>query len=360
MKRRDFIKNSGTALAVGAVSTLAAPAVIAQSKKVFELKMVTTWPPGFIPLHPAAERLAKNIEIATGGRIKIKVYAGGELVPPLEAFSAVSQGAADMAHSTPLYWAGKVPSANWFAGVPFGMNREMLGAWFYKGDGLKLFEEAYLPHNLVPRLVGNTGIQVTGWFNKKINSLEDVKGLKIRIGGLGGKVYAKLGASVVLLPGSEIFTSMEKGVIDAVEWTNPMMDERFNLHKVAKYCYYPGWQEPGTQAEAMFNKKVYDSFGPELQNIVDMVCFSEEKLLSADGDAANGPALARLKKGGSQFLPLPDDVMVALRKTAKETVEEEAAKDPFATKVHQNYMAFKESMMPWSEISEKEYYNRVM
>ena len=360
MKRRDFIRNSGTALAAGAVSTLAAPAVLAQAPQTFNLKMVTTWPAGMLPMDGAVKRLAQNIEIATGGRIKIKVYSAGELVPPLEVFSAVSQGAADMGHATPFYWAGKIPSASWFSAVPFGMNREQIYTWLYAGDGMKLYEEAYAPHQIVPRPSGNTGVQAAGWFNKKIDSVKDFQGLKIRIAGLGGKVYAKLGASVVLIPGSEVFTSMEKGVIDAVEWTGPAMDERFNLHKVAKYCYYPGWHEPGTLLETLFNKKVYDSFGPELQKIVDMVCMAENTMYMVDNDFANSQAIVRLKAAGSEYLPFSDDVMAAARKAAAETMDEEAAKDPLALKVHKSYTAFKESMKGWSDLSEKQFFTRNM
>lgn len=358
MERRDFIKNTGTALAVGAASTIAAPVVLAQSTQTFNLKMVTTWPAGMEPMDTSLKRLVKNIETATGGRIKIKVFSAGELVPPLEVFSAVSQGAADIGHATPFYWAGKIPCASWFSAVPFGMNRDQMYAWLYAGEGLKLYEEAYGPHQIVPRPSGNTGVQAAGWFNKEIKTVDDFKGLKIRIAGLGGKVYAKLGASVVLIPGSEIYTSMEKGVIDAVEWTGPAMDERFNLQKVAKYCYHPGWHEPGTLLETLFNKKVYDSFGPELQKIVDMVCMAENINYLADNDYANNTAVTRLEKAGAKFMSFSDDVLEAARKASMEALNEEAAKDPLATKVHKSYMAFKDQMKPWSNLSEKEFYTK--
>ncbi len=257
MERRDFLKKAGmtAAGALAATAGLAAcaqekqeeakapeakaPAV--QAKKTHEWKMVTTWPPNLPVLQTGAERFAKRVEEATGGQLKIQVFAGGELVPPLGVFDAVSEGTVECGSGAAYYWAGKVPAAQWFAAVPFGFNAQGINAWFYSGGGLQLWEEVYAPFNVIPRPQGNTGVQMGGWFRKDMNTIDDYKGLKMRIPGLGGKVISKAGGTVVLLPGGEIFTSLERGVIDATEWVGPMHDLRMGFYKAAKNYYYHGW-----------------------------------------------------------------------------------------------------------------------
>ena len=254
MKRREFLKKAGVgAAAAVAVASGIAPFVHAGPKKV-KWKMVTTWPPKLPYLQTGAKRFAKRVEELSGGNFKIRVYAGGELVPPFQSFEAVSKGTVEAGSAAAYYWAGKEPATQWFAAVPFGLNAQGMAAWFWGGEGLKLWEEVYAEFGLVPRPAGNTGVQMGGWFNKKINSIADYKGLKMRIPGLGGKVVAKAGGTVVLTPGGEIFTNLERGVIDATEWVGPLHDQIMGFYKVAKYYYYPGWHEPGTTLENFFNK----------------------------------------------------------------------------------------------------------
>jgi len=233
MKRRDFLKKAGLGAAAIAATTVSAPAVLAQKK--YSWKMVTTWPPGLPVLQEGCERLAKRVGELTDGRLKIQVFAAGELVPAFESFQAVSDGTVEVGSGAAYYWAGKEPASQWFAAVPFGMNAQGMAAWFHGGDGLKLWEETYAPFNLIPRPGGSTGVQMGGWFNKKINTIDDFKGLKMRIPGLGGKVVAKAGGTVVLTPGGEIFTNLERGVIDATEWVGPYHDLRLGLYQAAKY-----------------------------------------------------------------------------------------------------------------------------
>lgn len=209
-------------------------------------KMVTTWPKNFPGVGTGAEFLAKNINEMAGGRLEVKVYAAGELVPALEVFDAVSRGTAQMGHGASYYWKGKVPAAQFFTTVPFGLTPQEFNAWIYYGGGLALWEEIYEPFGLIPMPAGNPGAQMGGWFNKEINSLEDFKGLKMRMPGIGGEVLKKLGASPINLPGSEIFTALQSGTIDATEWVGPYNDLAFGLYKAAKYYYYPGWHEPGS------------------------------------------------------------------------------------------------------------------
>jgi len=358
MERRDFLKKTGVAAAAAVAGTaLSAPSVLAK-EKTFRWKMVTTWPPGLPVLQTGAERFAKRLEEVTGGRIKIQVFAGGELVPPLGVFDAVSDGTVEVGSGAAYYWAGKVPAAQWFASVPFGLNPQGINAWFYGGGGLKLWEEVYAPFNVIPRPQGNTGVQMGGWFRKEMNTIEDYKGLKMRIPGLGGKVVAKAGGTVVLLPGGEIFTSLERGVIDATEWVGPMHDLRMGFYKAAKYYYYPGWHEPGTCLEVIFNKKAYESLPKDLQAAVDAVAMETNMWSLCEFESGNGAALQELiTKHKVNLVKFPDQLLDDLRKLAKETMEEEAKKDAMSAKVHEAFKKFKKQVGTWGSVSEQPYYD---
>jgi TRAP-type mannitol/chloroaromatic compound transport system substrate-binding protein len=357
MNRRDFLKKTGTATAATiAAGAVAAPAVLAQ--KTINWKMVTTWPPNLPVLQTGAERFAKRVGEASDGRLKIHVYAANELVPALGVFDAVSSGTVEVGSGASYYWAGKVPAAQWFASVPFGLNPQGINAWFYSGGGLKLWEEVYAPFNLIPRPQGNTGVQMGGWFRKEMNTIEDYKGLKMRIPGLGGKVIAKAGGTVVLLPGGEIFTSLERGVIDATEWVGPMHDLRMGFYKAAKYYYYPGWHEPGTCLEVMFNKQKYEALPKDLQMIIDAVAMETNLWSLSEFEAGNGAALQTLiAEHKVDLRKFPDDLLDSLRKLAKETMEEEADKDAMSRKVHEAFKKFKEQVGIWGSVSENAYYN---
>jgi TRAP-type mannitol/chloroaromatic compound transport system substrate-binding protein len=374
MERRDFLKKAGMT-AAGALATTAGLAACAQekqeeakapepkaaampAKKTFEWKMVTTWPPNLPVLQTGAERFAKRVEEATGGQLKIQVFAGGELVPPLGVFDAVSEGTVECGSGAAYYWAGKVPAAQWFAAVPFGFNAQGINAWFYSGGGLELWEEVYAPFNVIPRPQGNTGVQMGGWFRKDMNTIDDYKGLKMRIPGLGGKVISKAGGTVVLLPGGEIFTSLERGVIDATEWVGPMHDLRMGFYKAAKNYYYPGWHEPGTCLEVMFNKKAYESLPVELQQTIDAVAAETNMWSLSEFEAGNGAALQKLISDHNvNLVRFPEELLADLRTLAKETLEEEADKDPMSRKVHEAFKKFKAQVGVWGSVSENAYYN---
>jgi len=355
MKRRDFLKKAGLGTAAAVASTAVnAPAILA--KKTYRWKMVTTWPPKLPVLQEGCERLAKRIGEVSDGRLQIQVFAAGELVPALGIFDAVSQGTVEIGSGASYYWAGKAPAAQWFAAVPFGMNAQGLAAWFHGGDGLKLWEEVYAPFNLIPRPGGSTGVQMGGWFNKKINSIKDYKGLKMRIPGLGGKVVSKAGGTVVLLPGGEIFTS----VIDATEWVGPLHDLRMGFYQAAKYYYYPGWHEPGTYLEYFFNKKAYESLPKDLQYIIDVTCMENEHWVLSQFDARNGAALQELiTKHKVELVKFPDEVLNDLRKLADEVVAEEAAKDAMSTKVNDAFKKFQKVVGTWGSVSEDAYYDLI-
>lgn len=359
MNRRNFLTKAGISAAAVAATTVNPPAVLAQKK--YRWKMVTTWPPKLPVLQEGCERLAKRVNELSGGRLQIQVFAAGELVPPFGSFEAVSNGTVEVGSGASYYWAGKEPATQWFAAVPFGMNAQGMSAWFHAGDGLKLWEETYAPFNLVPRPGGSTGVQMGGWFNTKIQSLADYKGLKMRIPGLGGKVIAKAGGTVVLLPGGEIFTSLERGVIDATEWVGPLHDLRMGFYQAAKFYYYPGWHEPGTYLEYFFNKKAYDGLPKDLQHILDAACAESEVWVLSQFDGQNGAALQTLiNKHKVEMIKFPDAVLTGLLKLAEEVRQEEAAKSPMAKKVNDSFSRFQQVVGSWGSISEKAYYNNIV
>jgi TRAP-type mannitol/chloroaromatic compound transport system substrate-binding protein len=354
MKRRTFLKKAGVGAVAGAATLAKAPAVLAQ--KTYNWKMVTTWPPHFPVLGEGADHLAKWIEEMTDGRIKIHVYGGGELIPALECFDAVSQGTVEMGHGASYYWAGKVPAAQFFAAVPFGFNAQQINSWFYGGGGLDLWREVYAPFNLVPFPAGNTGVQMGGWFRKEINTMDDFKGLKMRIPGLGGKVLAKAGANVINVAGGEIYTNLDRGVIDATEWVGPYHDLKMGFYKAAQYYYYPGWHEPGTCLECFINKKVWDELPKDLQNIIYTALMRENLWTLAEFDAKNGDALKELvDQHGVKLKKFPDVVLKGLMKLSGEVLEEAAAADPATRKVYEAFKAFRAKIEPWTDVSERAY-----
>ncbi|MFW5451080.1 MAG: TRAP transporter substrate-binding protein [Methylophagaceae bacterium] len=326
------------------------------ASKTYNWKMVTTWPPGFPVLQEGAERFAQNINDMSNGRLAIKVYAGGELIPPLQTFDAVSQGTVEMGHGSAYYWAGKVPEAQFFSTVPFGMTARGMNAWLYDGGGLELWREVYKPFHVVPFPLGNTGVQMGGWFNKEINSLEDIKGLKMRIPGLGGKVFAKAGGNPVLLAGSEVYTALERNTIDATEWIGPFHDQRLGLYRAAEHYYYPGWHEPGTVLELTINQRAWDSLPADLQAIVTNAAMAENGRMFSEMEQKNLSALQELKdRPKVKIHRFPDDVLAKLRVLTDETLAEEAATNSEFKRIYDAYQAFREQNDAWSDISENAY-----
>jgi TRAP-type mannitol/chloroaromatic compound transport system substrate-binding protein len=360
--RRDFIKTASVAaVAAGSASLLScgdqktnnSPAVI--TGKTYEWKMVTAWPPKFPILGEYAEKLARWIETMSQGRMKIQVYGGGELVPALEVFDAVSQGVAEMGHSAAYYWAGKVPAAQFYTSVPFGLNTMQMNAWLYDGGGLDLWTELYGKFNLVPFPAGNTAGQMGGWFNKEINSLNDLKGLKIRMPGLGGKVITKAGATSILSPGGELYTNLERGVIDALEWISPYHDQLMGFDKIAKYYYFPGWQEPTGTLELMVNKSAYDDLPDDLKEIIKISSAASNAMMLAVFNAKNAEYYIKMKNENIQFREWPEEILNKLKEYSVEVLEEMASGDPMSKKIYDSYKKFKDDIYAWTEISERNY-----
>jgi TRAP-type mannitol/chloroaromatic compound transport system substrate-binding protein len=359
MERRRFIvKAGGVLVAAGATTAVSAPNVIAQPR--VQWRMPTFWSPANDVLMGNAQKFAKMVEEMSAGRFKIQVFAAGELMPAPGVFDACSQGTVEMYNAAAYYWPGKEPAVQWFTAMPFGLNPQGTYAWYYFGDGLKLWEETYAPFNLIPRPSASTGPQMMGWFRKKINSTADLKGLKMRIPGLGGKVYAKFGTSVVLLPPGEIYTALERGVIDAAEWVGPHDDLKMGFQQAARYYYYPGWHEPGTTGEFVFNKKAYDGLPVEFRRILDYTSQALNTVEFMEYFYRNSVGLQKLKsdhKGKIEIVKLDDATLKEIKKVALEVNKEESEKSPMAKKVHASYTKFQSIVGEWSEISEGSYYS---
>lgn len=355
MKRRDFIRKVGTGSLLGGALLPAVASHAARSAQ-FKWKMVTTWPKNFPGLGTGANYLAKLIGEMSGGRIHVKVYGAKELVPAFEIFDAVSRGTAEMGHGAAYYWKGKSEAAQFFAAVPFGLTAQEMNAWLYHGGGMDLWREVYAPFGLVPAASGNTGVQMGGWFNKTINSVADLQGLKMRIPGLGGEVLRRAGGTPVNLPGGEIFTSLQSGAIDATEWVGPYNDLAFGLYKAAKHYYYPGWHEPGTTLECFVNQKAYDALPKDLQSIVTHACRVANQDMLAEYTARNNTALETLVDEHKVDLRrFPEDVLTKLRSLSDEVVAEVANKDPLSKRVYVSYRKFRDQVLAWHRISEQAY-----
>ncbi|NOQ13426.1 MAG: twin-arginine translocation signal domain-containing protein [Methyloprofundus sp.] len=352
MKRRDFINKAGVG-AVAAGGALLAPGVV-HAKAKYKWKMVTAWPKNFPGLGTGANLLAKMINEMSGGRIKVKVYGANELVPAFEVFDAVSKGTAQMGHSGAYYWKGKSEATQFFSAVPFGLTAQEMNAWLYYGGGMELWRELYAPFNLIPAAAGNSGVQMAGWFNREIKTVEDLKGLKMRIPGLGGEVLRRAGGTTVNIPGGELFTSLQSGALDATEWVGPYNDLAFGFYKVAKYYYYPGWHEPGSTMEAIINKQAFNELPADLQSIVMAACKAVNMDMLSDYTAKNNQALDTLvNKHGVKVMPLPDDVLRKLKQISNEVVLELANKDPVAKKIYTSFSQFRGQVSQWSTLSEQ-------
>lgn len=326
--------------------------------KVYQWKMITTWPKNLPGLGTAPERMAERLRVMSNGRLDIKVYGAGELVGPFEVFDSVSQGTAEMGHGAAYYWRGKLPIAAMFATVPFGMNAQEMNGWLNYGGGNELWRELYEPFGLVPFAAGNTGVQMAGWFNKEINSLEDLQGLKMRIPGLGGEVLKRAGGIPVSLPGGEIYTSLQTGVIDATEWVGPYNDLAFALHTVAQYYYYPGWHEPGPTLEAIVNKEAWDSLPKDLQVMIEVAAQATNDDMLSEFTARNNASLRTLiDEHGVELRRLPDDVITALNEAALEVVSEAAKTDEISQRIYDSYMTFLKDVREYHDVSEKAYIN---
>ena len=331
--------------------------VLSEQQK-FEWKMVTAWPKNFPGLGSAPENFASMINKMSNGRLTVRVYGGGEIVPALEVFSAVSQGTAEMGHAAAYYWKGKIPSSPFFTSVPFGLTAQEMNGWLHYGGGLQLWREAYAPFNVIPFAGGNTGVQMAGWFNREINSVADIKGLKMRIPGVGGEVLSRVGGTAVTLPGSELYTSLQTGVIDATEWVAPYNDIALGLPEVAKYYYYPGWHEPGPTLELLINKTAFETLPEDLQTMVEVAARYANQDMLDEYTARNNASLIDLEQNYNvELRRLPDDVIRALHRASDDYLKEMAEQDAMAAKVYKSWKAYADGVKNYHHISEQAYIN---
>ncbi len=325
--------------------------------KTYRWNMVTTWPPNFPVLGEGCNLFADWVSQMSGGQLTIKVYGGGELIPALEAFDAVSSGTAEIASGASYYWAGKNAALQFFASFPFGLNAQQMNAWLYSAGGQELWEEVYAPFNIQPFPGGNTGVQMAGWFNRDIETAEDLKGLKMRIPGLGGKVLKEAGGTVILSPGGEIYTNLERGVIDAAEWIGPYHDYKMGFHQIARNYYYPGWHEPGSTLEIIMNKLKYDSLPGHLKEVLKTACARLNMWMLSEFEAKNAEYLEIIEQEGNvNIAPLPQPVLEKLKTLAAGIIDDMAEKDPLSKKVFTSIRAFKKRMRPWGRMTEESFY----
>ena len=321
--------------------------------KTYKWRLVTSWPKNYPGLGMAPERIADLVEEMSNGQMQITVYGAGEQVPAFGVFDAVSSGSHQMGHSGGYFWKGKVPAAQFFTSVPFGLTADEINAWVNRGGGLELWREIYEPFNIYPIPAGNTGTQMFGWFNKEINSLEDVKGLKMRIPGIGGEVLKEAGGIPVTLPGGELFTALQTGVIDATEWVGPYNDLTFGFHQAAKYYYYPGWHEPGPMLELLINMDAWNSLPKHLQVIIETATKAVNQDTLDEYLARNNQALTELVEvHGVELRKLPDDVIEEFRAISNEILSDLAEEDEVIGKVYDSYIEFKNNVTEYHKISE--------
>lgn len=356
IRRRHLLQGGAAAGAVAAATTLAAPA-IAQGK--VEWKMVTTWPKNFPGQGTGAVRFAESVGAATDGRLTIKVYAAGELVPPFESFDAITRGAADCMHASPYYWPNKSKALMFYSTVPYGLTTGEQEAWMQFGGGQQIWDKIYDGFGLIGWHCGSTGVQMAGWFNKEITGPDSVKGMKMRIPGLGGEALKKMGMTVINLPGGEIFAALQSGAIDATEWVGPYNDLAFGFYKVAKYYYWPGMHEPGTQIEFTADKKKFQALPKDVQQIL-LACIRQENLtLTAEFSARNGQALETLiKTHNVQLKRLPNEFLSAYGTAVGEVIQEmRETGDALTKETIESLLKARRELTAWNRIAEQGFMN---
>ena len=351
MKRREFLKVGAAGMAA---SALAAPAV-AQSMLEVKWRLTASWPKSLDTIYGACETFAKAVAEATDNRFQVQPFAAGEIVPALQVLDAVQNGTVEMGHSAMYYYIGKDPTWALFCAVPFGLNGRQQNAWFYDGDGTKLMDEFGKKSNVYPLVGGNTGAQMGGWFRKEIKTVDDLKGLKFRIGGWAGKTLQKLGVVPQQIAGGDIYPALEKGTIDAAEWVGPYDDEKLGFHKVAPYYYYPGWWEGGTALHFLINQAKWNELPKNYQAIVIAAAGFANVEMTGRYDARNPAALKRLIAAGTQLRPFPQPVMEACLKASNEVNAETAATNADYKKVLDSMQAFRNDEVLWWQVAEYTY-----
>ena len=336
---------------------LASKRINFNSNKKIVMKLATSWPAHFPIMGVGVERFAKRVYDISSGSIEIKLYPKNTLVPALAVFDACSSGQIDAFHSGPYYWKGKNSAFSLYSGTPFGFTAEEISSWMLFGGGLELWREQYGKYNLYPFMGGNTNIQMGGWFRKPINSLQDMQGLKMRVPGLGGEVFAKLGVNPILLPAGEIYTSLERGVIDATEWVGPALDIKMGFYKVAPY-YYGGWHEPGSILELTLNKKFWNKLSSEQQAMIEVAANEMNANMTYEFHAENIKALDKLRDLDVKMMQYPKDVIKAAQSALEDVIDELSLKNNDFEEVYTSIEKHLSLSKTWSDVSLKYYLNQ--
>jgi TRAP-type mannitol/chloroaromatic compound transport system substrate-binding protein len=356
MKRREFLKKAG----VAAASATLAPLMFANAQRSrFRFEMVTSWPVALDTIYGGATNTARFLREMTDGDVDIEVFPAGAQVGGFEVYDAVSSGAFDFGHTASYYYVGKDPSHGFFTSVPFGFNAQQINAWFYDGNGLALWNELNARDNLIAFPAGNTGVQMGGWFNKEINTPDDIIGTSMRIPGLGGQVFTRAGGNTQAIPGGEIFLALERGTVDAAEWVGPYDDEILGLHRAARYYYAPGWHEPGPTLGTYVNLETYNSLPADVQNAIQTASAAANVTMLSQYESRNGAALARLIAGGVQPRRFPQSVLQRLEGAMNELHDINSANNPFYARVLEDFIAFRDDIRGWSETSEYAFHSYV-
>ena len=355
MERRSFLKKAAAG-AAGAAAVTAAPA-IAQTSPTITWRLASSFPKTLDTIYGAAEMISKRVADITEGRFQIRVSAAGEIVPPLAVADAVQQGTVECCHTAPYYFVGKDPAFAFGTAVPFGLNARQQNAWKYYGGGNEAMALLYKDYGFVSFPAGNTGVQMGGWYRKEIKSVADIKGLKMRIGGLAGQVLAKMGAVPQQLPGGEIYQALERGTLDAAELVGPYDDEKLGFNNVAKYYYYPGWWEGGPELSLFVNEKKWAELPKHYQAALEAACAEANVHMMAKYDAKNPEALRTLVRGGTLVRAFPRPVMEAALKAANELYDELSAKSPHWKRIYAEWRKFRAEQFLWFRFAEAGYDN---
>jgi len=348
MQRRQLLKHAGLA---GILAAGTAPAVVHGAEKI-RWRLASSFPKVLDTIYGAADTFANKVSEMTGGNFQISVHPGGELMPAFGVLDGAQQGTVECAHTAPYYFFGKDEAFAFDCTIPFGLNARQTNAWMYDGNGLKLMREFYAGYNIVNFPMGNTGAQMGGWYRKRITGLDDIKGLKMRIGGFGGRVLEKIGGVPQNLPGGEVYQALEKGTIDATEWVGPYDDLKFGFYKVAPYYSYPAWWEGGPQLALFVNDKAYKSLSSEYQAIIESAAAYANVEMLAKYDARNPKALKELVANGAKLFPMPKDIMQAAYEASKEVYSDLSASNPNWKKIYADYAKFRKDANAWFRFSE--------
>ncbi|MBI5927435.1 MAG: TRAP transporter substrate-binding protein [Aquabacterium sp.] len=348
MQRRSFINHAGLA---GVLAAGAAPAIV-HAQTTVRWRLASSFPKSLDTIFGAADVFTKKIAEMSGGKFQISVHAGGELMPAFGVVDGVQNGTVEMAHTAPYYFVGKDETFAIGCAIPFGLNSRQMSAWMYEGNGLKLMREFYAKYNIISFPGGNTGAQMGGWFRKPIKSIDDMKGLKMRIGGFAGKVIERLGAVPQNIPGGEIYQALEKGTIDAAEWVGPYDDQKLGFHKVAPHYHFPGWWEGGPQLDFFINQKAYDALSAEYKAMVEAAASHAHTEMQARYDARNPLALKQLVAAKTQLVQFPKPVMDAAFKASMDIYSELSEKNPNWRKVYADYAKFRGDQNLWFRFTE--------